>query len=325
MKQRIKMYLKFLFQKKYRENVYQREKDGKIEKDRLARQRAEKKIIIIRRNNKDVGVFSDYIVFLRMIEETVERGYIPIIDRKTIKNVFFQTEDYINTWECFFEQPMKYSLEDIDYGKMEVYTCNVAGNLYPVSIMHCQDEAIVNYWRMQARKYIRFKKEIYQMLITYKGEILGTDRVLGVAIREGYIKLSQREPKRLAGHPVQASVEEMLELAEKYMKLWKCDKVYFTCQTKDTEDKFTEKFGEKAVCHTRNRPKYKDLLEGAELICAPTDEDAYRHELEYVTEIFLLSNCTSFICSENSGSEAAFIMSNGFEHFMCLDKGVYFT
>lgn len=323
MKHNIKQYIKFLLKKDYREYLRQKERDGIVEKIAVSANEAEKKIIILQRRNEEVGIFSDYIVFLRMIEDAIEKNYIPVVDRKTFKNVFFKAPDDVNTWESFFEQPYGYTLDDIDYGNMEVYVNHIGSVVSPVSILHCQEEAVIDYWRSIARKYIRFKPEIRTKLLKKQKELLGDKRVLGVSIREGYMKLNEKEPEKLKGHPVQASVDEMIEISKLHMEKWRCPYVFFTCQTSDTEKMFKEKFGDRAISLNRNRTSYENLPEGSQLINREVQEDAYQHELEYITEMFLLSKCTSFICSENSGSEAAFIMSDGFENFCCIKKGLY--
>lgn len=323
MNQDMKQYLKFVLKKDYREYLRQKEREGIVEKISTSAGEVEKKIIVLQRRNEEVGIFSDYIVFLRMIEDALEKNYIPIVDRKTFKNVFFQASENVNTWECFFEQPMGYTLEDIDYRNMEVYINHIGSVVSPVSILHCQEKQMINYWRSIARKYIRFRPEIQNLLFEKQRELLGDKRILGVSIREGYMKLNEKEPEKLKGHPVQASVDEMLEISEMHMKKWECPYVFFTCQTSDTERMFKEKFGDRAISLNRNRTSYEELPEGSELKNKKMKEDAYQHELEYITEMFLLSKCTSFICSENSGSEAAFIMSNGFENFRCIKKGIY--
>lgn len=281
------------------------------------------KILILQRRNLEVGVFSDYIVFLKMIEAAVEKNYIPIIDRKTYKTIFFPAADDINTWESFFEQPYNYTLDDIDHINMDVCIYHVPSAVLPVSIMYCQEEATIAYWRDVAKRYIRFKPDIYQHLQSNYENILKQKRVLGISVREGYIKLSEQEPGKVTGHPIQTEISELLELAEKYLTLWNCEYIYFTCQTMETKNLFEKRFGKKALSYNRERPRYCDLPEGSELKRNKDSENSFKHELDYITEMYLLSKCTSFICSENSGSEAAFIMSEGFEHFMCLSKGVY--
>lgn len=103
------------------------------------------KILILQRRNLEVGVFSDYIVFLKMIEAAVGKNYIPIIDRKTYKTIFFPADDDINTWESFFEQPYNYTLDDIDHINMDICIYHIQSAVLPVSIMYCQEETTIAY------------------------------------------------------------------------------------------------------------------------------------------------------------------------------------
>ena len=270
-----------------------------------------------------MGFFRIISFFLRAIEDAVEKNYIPVVDRQTIKNVFFPAEKDVNTWECFFKQPLGYSMRDIPNVKdADIYINNIASVVSPVSIMHCQDADIVNYWRKIAGKYISFKKEVLCLLEEKRSKLLFGKRVLGVSVREGYIKLSENEPNKIVGHPIQTGIDEMVELTSKYMVEWECDYVFVACQTQDTITKFKNKFGDRCLYCEKDRPSYEGLPEGTQLLNMKKD-NAYKREMDYVTEIYLLSKCTSFLCSENSGSEAAFIMSEGFEKFMCLNKGIY--
>lgn len=323
MKEILKIIAKCIFRRDFREELIRRETNGYIETVVNSNNRARKKIMILQRENIEVGFFSDYIVFLRMIEEAIERDCIPIVDRKTFKNIFFPADDEINTWECFFEQPMKYTLNDIDNCNMDIYINHIPSAVSAVSIMHCQDEIVVRYWRNIAKRFIKFKPDILKHLEDSHKNLLGNKRVLGVSIREGYIKLREEEPQKVVGHPMQMGITELLKFTDKYLSVWNCDYVYFTCQTIETQLLFEKTFGERAIVYNRHRYRYCDLPEGSEAIKNRNNHFSFEHELEYVTEMYLLSKCTAFICSENSGSEAAFIMSEGFEHFICLSRETY--
>ena len=112
----------------------------------------------------------------------------------------------------------------------------------------------------------------------------------------------------------------------KYLKDWNCEKVFITCETAETVELFQKRLGEMNVLYVqRNRNRNGDFaavkLEVLEEYLKQRDQKEY--ELSYIAEVYLLSRCTSMICSETSGSEAAFIMSSGFEHFLCYDLGNY--
>lgn len=319
---KIKNYLKFLLKKGYREYLWQLETEGCIERVRESKTKTNNKFMLLLRKNREVGFFSDYIVFLREIEYARQKGYIPIVDRKSIKNIFLPADHNINTWEIFFEQPLGYTVENAYQMEGELCINHIPSKIEAISLMHCDDENIVNYWRMIARNYIRFKDNILQYLENQKKLLLGEKRVLGISVREGYTKLSETEPEKIGGHPRQAGIEQLLDNVRCCSEEWNCKYIFLTCQTKDTVRRFKSEFSERLIYVERDRKSYDELSEGSE-INIKSYRDGYKNELEYITEIYLLSKCTCFICSENSGSEAAYIMSEGYEKFKCIECGTY--
>ena len=320
---KIKNYIKYIVKKSYRDELDRIQRESTIEKLNDIQGKAKEDILILRRLNKKVGTFSDYIVFLKSIEYAIETGKLPIIDRMTIKNDFMPAPENINTWELFFEQPKGYGLDDIDYTSMNVSVCNNGGGMYPVSIMRCNDEKVISYWRGIAREYIRLNENMKKYVEEKYKELLAQKKVLGVSIREGYQKLAEIKPQGIWGHSIQTPVTQLINDVKKYMEEWDVNTVFFTCQTNETVKAFFDSFGEKACCLERDRVDYKDMLDGEERISKLPYEKAFANEKDYITEIYLLSKCNCFICSENSGSEAAFIMSAGFEHFLCYENGIY--
>lgn len=320
MDKKIKQFVKFILRKEYRQELRRKEIEGTIEIVSKPKNATEK-VMILKRDNIKVGTFSDYIVFLRMIENALEMNYTPIIDRKTVKNCFFPADEDINTWDVFFEQPCNLRLEDINEN-MEVSIFHAGGGVLPIQLMECKQNDIINFWRGLSKKYIRFKRDFFENLKQQEKKLLLGKKVLGVSVREGYMKLNDKKNGVLYGHPRQMNVEDTIKLAAEYMSRWDCSDVFFTCQTSETKQAFEEKFGEHAISVDRERPRYRDLLEGDSLKYK-TYEMALENEKGYITEIYLLSRCNSLLCSKNSGSEAAFIMSDGFENFKCIDIGTY--
>ena len=284
--------------------------------------RRERSIELLTRQETDVGVFSDYIAFLPAIECAIRKGRIPVVDRKTIHNVFLSNYADANTWEFYFEQPCNIGLDDLNNESDDIVRSYSSANV-PVSLIDCRDEATVAYWRQFARRYIRFTPELQQQLLKIERELFPEGaRVLGVSIREGYNKLFQMNSKIAVGHPFQASTEEMLAQAKQRLEEWNCDRLLVTCQTEETVALFRRTFGERCLCVERPRYTYEALPEGEHAREAVRQTDQRQHELDYIKEIYLLSRCTSFLCSKNSGSEAAFIMSEGYEHFQCFELGL---
>jgi len=320
--QEIKHIAKFIIKKDYRKSVWKKLNGPRVVVSRVSEDAKTPNIMVLQRHNTKVGMFSDYIVFLKTVETAIQRNSIPIIDRQTIKNAFLPADDDVNTWELFFEQPMKMGLGDIRPDVMNVTVLENIG-VDPVSILHCKDLDTVKYWRKFAKKYMRFNAEMQQHLQESYDKLLAGKNVLGVSVREGYQKLANIEPRAVSGHPVQTEVKKIIDDVALYMKQWNCEYVFIACQTTETMQKFKNQFGDKLIHYERTRVSYQDLPEGSDGFRKIKADTAKQNEQDYITEMYLLSRCNCFICSENSGSEAAFIMSEGFNNFLCYDNGIY--
>lgn len=313
---------KFLLRKNYRNYLLGAIHDCSINEENSPNGCVENNILILRRKETKVGTFSDYIVFLKGIELAIEQNRIPIIDRQSIHNVFLQPNSSINTWELFFEQPLLLGLNDIQYDSMHVSSFNCGMGLFPVSLLHCKDDEVISYWRNLAKKYIRFNKTTEKYIFDAYINTMHNDNYLGVSVREGYSKLVEMKESVIGGHPIQLDNTKLISLVEKKMKEWNLDHVFFTCQTIDTVNLFDKAFGKQAICFNRERPEYRFLLEGRNLQ-KRSYEEAVKNERDYIAEMVLLSKCDSLICSHNSGSDAAFLMSKGYNNCLCIENDTY--
>lgn len=275
---------------------------------------------VFERQNQMAGTFSDYIYFLSCIECGLAKGLIPVIDRCSTQNVFLSNFPGENTWEFFFEQPMNYRLNELDG---TVYRCFESG--MPISLLHCRENHVIAYWRSIAKEYIRFNDEMKRYLSDFT-PILNGKRTLGVSIREGYTRHFEKDPGSVVGHMRQADTKQVLKDAEEILKTWNCDYIFLTCQTNETIRAFRERFGNRLLTIERKLCNYEELAEGKSAAMFSQNvrsRNQLQHEREYITEIYLLSRCQTLLCSENSGSEGAFIMSEGYDFHHCysLERG----
>ena len=92
MKEIIKVIAKCIFRRDYREELIRREIKGCIETVASGDGSGKNKIMILQRGNTEVGFFSDYIVFLRMIEEAIERNFFRLVMRLIHGNAFLNSQ-----------------------------------------------------------------------------------------------------------------------------------------------------------------------------------------------------------------------------------------
>lgn len=311
---KIKDVLKYILKNSYRQQIKNIVNTSEFHLEKKESDKAPN-LLLIQRINENVGTYSDYIVFLAYIEHAVRNNMLPVIDRMTIKNFFLSGKSMDNTWEFFFEQPMGISLQEATQGGYNIYRAYTA-DINAISLINCHEEMTIQYWRAFAKKYIRLNQETMSHVKAYEDKILAGKRVLGIALREGY-KVCFNNTHIGRNHAFQMDADNMIPIAKEKMLEWNCDSVFLTCQADESVAKFRESFGDKLIIYERKR----GIVDGKPAHSQRTQEEERKNELDYITEMNLLSKCCCLLCSQNSGTEAAFIMSDGFEHFECIDIG----
>lgn len=280
--------------------------------------------MILQRNEEEVGLFSDVIMFLVAIDTVKNWGYIPIIDLKNCPRANLQIKDVYgkeNAWEYFFEQPEGISLEMIT-DSMEVSYCpNEIFYGYDCCYMMRQctkNKQYAEYWKQALKKYIHLNSETLQNLNeTYLELFHVNDRNLGLAIREGYVKA-------LASKIPASSMEQHVGTVDDFIqdtyKLLNEDegiaKIFITCEFQSTIDKFQKVFGKEKVIFI-NKWRYQDSDEyyyGQADLSASQHYDRINRKqiaLDYLKEMYLLSKCDSMLYTENSGSIFAYWAKEG--------------
>ena len=74
-----------------------------------------KHLLFLKKKCDKCGLFAFYIYYLGCIYKYLIEGYIPIVDLKSIQNVYnnFNSSIDINPWESFFEQPLGFTLKEV--------------------------------------------------------------------------------------------------------------------------------------------------------------------------------------------------------------------
>lgn len=89
----------------------------------------------------------------------LSKGYIPIVDLKSIKNIFngFNISSANkNPYEIFFEQSYRYELENVlkKGGKIKYHHCNISSYNFP-SYSFFKNNILIDYWHNMPLKYIQ--------------------------------------------------------------------------------------------------------------------------------------------------------------------------
>ncbi len=271
---------------------------------------------IIRRRDPKVGLFSYFITNLGGIRKAVESGYTPVIDMMTYPNTYLSAEDVnqINAWEYFFEQPCKYTLQNTKFHCKIVNSGEVEYSL--PSLNSNPQEFLI--WKEYANQYIRFSsKALHEIDTAYQQLIPAGKRILGVLCRgSDYINL------RPHGHPVQPTVEMMIEKVESALIDWQCEYIYLATEDYDICEKFKEKFGQKVIFQTADKLHYDHSGYVSDYMPAATSSKL-QQGMTYLVSIGILTRCNAFIAGNTSGTLGVMLLPNQFEHTYIWDLGLY--
>lgn len=272
------------------------------------------------------GLYAIVMHQLTHIAYALDKGYVPVIDLCNFKNAYLQ-ENLLgneNSWEYFFEQPMNHRLEDINKAKKVIYSVRYPDppdNRYRISYAKTiYDKAQVRYWGNLFKLYIRFESSV-EAIIKERRNILFANKgkVLGVILRgTDFITLKP------SNHPVQPDIQEAILIVRQALHDWGCDYIYLATEDADIYHAFLFEFGHRLIDNESNRWTVKDLEDGksnSDLFVSK--EQKINEGIKYLSEIYCLSTCHSFIGGNTRGSLGALLMSNGFENQFIFDLGLY--
>lgn len=269
----------------------------------------------------------NYYRALQLIAYAVENGWIPVVDWENYGKLSHQ-EDYavngtFNGWEYYWNQPSEYHLEEVYKSKNVVLSIqNATENKFVPSCffqapLQSQAEAYANYCPKydqlislndNTAKYVNEKQEL----------LFPKDaRILGVSVR-GTVYGSEKVPK----HPIQPESIELIRIIKKAVHEWKMDYVFFACEAQDLVEEMKKAFGSKLLVMPRMRYIEFPADDDVNPLYAPGQR--YQTNLDYVTEMTLLSRCDSLIAGMSGGARAAIIWNaNHYENMKIVDNGLW--
>lgn len=284
------------------------------------KENADKIFYVVRRATCKVGLFSYVMTNLGLIKYALEKGYIPVIDMKSMRNTYLEDEQVgkTNAWEFYFKQPCGYSLEDINRSKNIILSSGLITekNMYPDQSM-LLDLYKTNYWREIVSRYLKVNEIIQIEVDNIYQELFGTKKVLGVLARgTDYIH------NRPFNHPIQPTVEELQEKIDEVIYVYQCKYIYLATEDDAIFHKLKEIYGNQLIatdakrCMTKENQNINDIT-------YERMNDKYLRGKEYLINILLLAKCNCLLAGNVNGSMAASLLTKGYEYQYIFDKGVY--
>lgn len=281
--------------------------------------------LIIKRDceNSGLGLFAYYVTMLARIEYALRHQMIPVIDMKNYANTFHKKNEVgkVNTWELFFEQPCNVSLEEaLKSGKARYVWDDIPAYHPNDSLDFLYNDDIVSYYHAVAEKYIRFQPDVLEVLQRKEKEILGAPdkrgRVLGVLARgTDYTGLKPYY------NPIQPELEQLIRVIDEYCTRYSCERIFVATEDAEILEKLIRVYGSRLLYTDQKRVSKVTtyLYENQEF----TDREPFERGIEYLTSIYLLSQCNGLIAGRTSGTVGTCIMADHYEFRYIFSLGRY--
>lgn len=240
------------------------------------------------------------------------------------------SEDYpingtCNSWEYFWKQPSDYTLDEVYRSKNVILsTMNIGQFGY---IPNCaMTPPFNNYARKIAKqcpKYsnlIPFNEYTESHVNQIYNELFPKDgKILGVVIRGSSYGTKKTQ---FSSHPTQLPIKDVIKEVYKCLEAWEYQYVFFMNEVQELVDIMKGEFGDKLIVLPRMRDSLNRKTDGSELNPMYEDGNRFKTNLDYITEVALLSKCDSLIGSMSSGTRTAIMWNNEkYEHIYILKEG----
>ncbi len=239
-------------------------------------------------------------------------GYIP--------SVQFKDENGINLWEQFLIQPFgQDNIADDSLPQMP--------NAYRlVSFPSFPTEQDVKTIHNIAAALVIPNKETAAYIENEYDQVIRGKSVIGVLVRG--TDYTANRPK---GHPVQPSIEAVIDEVRVKLDELHCDYIYVATEEEALYKQFADAFSGRVLS---NRREYYDSFydikkekgDSARIsqVHHNRENDNYLKSLEYLSSLYLLSRCDALIAGNCGGSRAALYLNGGnYKYYNLFNLGLY--
>lgn len=266
---------------------------------------------------------------LQHLSKAVNHGWIPVVDWQNYGKLA-HAEDFpingtTNSWEYFWTQPSEYSLEEVYQSKNVILSSQNSVSYGYIPSMLLQPP-FAEYAKLLAEKCPRYDSlitlnEPTAKYIDEKMSILFPKgkRIMGVSIRA-----TSYGVQHISRHPRQPTLDDVIDTVVEKAAEWNMDYVFFACEAEAAVEKMKSRFGDRLI--TLPRMRYKEMPKiGENPLYAPGQK--YQTNLDYLTEMVLLSRCTSLIAGISGGVRMAIIWNadkaEKYEHIHIFETGLW--
>ncbi|MCM0707753.1 hypothetical protein NBH08_22965 [Faecalicatena sp. BF-R-105] len=277
------------------------------------------------------NLLTQYYYCLQKLSYAVENGWVPVVDWQNYgmmpHSEEFPVNGTSNAWEYYWQQPSSYSLEEVYQSKNVILSTRNIGQFgyipncamappfmqYATGLVQkCPQYASLFPFNQPTLQYI---EDAHRRLFP-EGK-----RVLGVVVRGASYG---RSGTPYGSHPVQVGMKELIRTVKNYCGQWEMDYVFFVNEMQELVETMQDAFQDRLIVLPRMRDHIDRPADGITKNPMYYPGNRYQTNLDYITEIALLSKCTSLIGSMSSGMRSALIWNAGdYENVLIFEKGLW--
>jgi hypothetical protein len=278
-----------------------------------------KTIYIIRMTPYGAGLFANVRNVLSHIDYARKKGYLPVVDwqnYKTYYNESIEINGTNNAWEYYFEQPDNISISQAYSSKNVILSCGCNCRLDSDDIRNVSDYILNNRLNdLVIKNKLRLSKYVEQE-VRANSTFLENKKVLGVKARgTDYHGAKQ--------HYKQSSIIQIIENIDRELNNNFYDLIYLTTEDDEILKSLVSIYGDKIVYTNslRFNTYQKDKMISNQYF--NRENTKYLAGLEYIIDLYLLSNCQTVISSMNNGLIGSILLrGKKYEKLIVIDNGL---
>lgn len=261
------------------------------------------KFFVVRCRDIGEGLLSLYLGILGQIYWCNHNGFIPVIDfqnYRTQYNVDFPVNGTRNAWEYYFEQPYKYTLEEVYQSRNVRLSGWNFRRIFrnPPPTVEITDNIIFDMMKIAPIKQYVFD------IANEKIKADGINNMIGLLVRgTDYTKLKP------AGHSIVPTPEMAAEKLEEFFAKYGRSKIFLATEDENIYKFFRAKYGN--MIYTTDYNLVHNYSGRDYIANEISAENKYKFGLDYLVKMICLSECRYLIASNVSGSHFARILNRG--------------
>lgn len=294
-----------------------------------------KTFYVIRTHANNWGALTTWIMIMPHVLFAKKKKFIPMFDFLNVEGLSMlldkEDERKKNAWDLYFEQPQKqYALEEILHSKKVIITESSCPDwTWTEAILNANlpiDDEQFNIWK-KLYEMCPFSSKIISYAEQLKRDLFPKGKkVLAVSYRRSFEwhHYFRTEFVPAGSHLVRGTLSSIIEEVKKELNDYGYEYFFFTVDDREALSVMKETFGEKCIATERAMPHF---FENGKPIAKDDDakyvefgkrkKDVYLRAKEYLADVYLCSQCDSFLSCGSSADFMAYLINNKkYEHFV---------